>query len=394
MEIHDQRVRFVVSASRGEQSMSDLCREFEISRPTGYQWLKRYRASGVAGIRETSRRPQKSPKRTAAEIERRIGELRRERPDWGARKLSVLLRQQGVAIPAATVHRVLLRLGLVRVEDRHCPALTRFEREEPNQLWQMDFKSPKGWGSSIGPLSVLDDASRYALALEKTGSSRGEAVREQLAGTFQDCGLPDAMLMDHGCPWWNQQAFGGWTRLSVWLMKLGIRLYFSGVRHPQTQGKVERFHGALEMARRRRGLPEAAFHQRWLDDFRQEYNHLRPHEALGMKTPASLWHPSVRRYDPNPPAWQYPEGAEVRRLESTGQLLLHGRRWQVAGPLASEQVRLMRLDQRILVFYCDTLIRELDLAREQEGKDGGTAALENAERFPLSLPAAAAADQS
>jgi transposase InsO family protein len=306
----------------------------------------------------------------------------------------VLLRQQGVAIPAATVHRVLLRLGLVRVEDRHCPALTRFEREEPNQLWQMDFKSPKGWGSSIGPLSVLDDASRYALALEKTGSSRGEAVREQLAGTFQDCGLPDAMLMDHGCPWWNQQAFGGWTRLSVWLMKLGIRLYFSGVRHPQTQGKVERFHGALEMARRRRGLPEAAFHQRWLDDFRQEYNHLRPHEALGMKTPASLWHPSVRRYDPNPPAWQYPEGAEVRRLESTGQLLLHGRRWQVAGPLASEQVRLMRLDQRILVFYCDTLIRELDLAREQEGKDGGTAALENAERFPLSLPAAAAADQS
>jgi transposase InsO family protein len=394
MEIHDQRVRFVVAASRGEQSMSDLCREFEISRPTGYQWLKRYRASGVAGIRETSRRPQKSPKRTAAEIERRIGELRRERPDWGARKLSVLLRQQGVAIPAATVHRVLLRLGLVRVEDRHCPALTRFEREEPNQLWQMDFKSPKGWGSSIGPLSVLDDASRYALALEKTGSSRGEAVREQLAGTFQDCGLPDAMLMDHGCPWWNQQAFGGWTRLSVWLMKLGIRLYFSGVRHPQTQGKVERFHGALEMARRRRGLPEAAFHQRWLDDFRQEYNHLRPHEALGMKTPASLWHPSVRRYDPNPPAWQYPEGAEVRRLESTGQLLLHGRRWQVAGPRASEQVRLMRLDQRILVFYCDTLIRELDLAREQEGKDGGTAALENAERFPLSLPAAAAADQS
>lgn len=345
-------------------------------------------------MREVSRRPQKSPKRTGAGIEQRIGELRRERPDWGARKLSVLLKQQGVAVPAATVHRVLLRLGLVRVEDRHCPALSRFERKEPNQLWQMDFKSPKGWDSSIGPLSVLDDATRYALALENTGSSRGEAVRERLASTFQACGLPDGMLMDHGCPWWNQQAFGGWTQLSVWLMKLGIRLYFSGVRHPQTQGKVERFHGALEMARRRRGLPEAAFHQRWLDDFRQEYNQLRPHEALGMKTPASLWHPSMRRYDPNPPAWQYPEGAEVRRLESTGQLLLNGRRWQVAGPLASELVQLVRLDQRILVFYCDTLIRELDLDRGRKGKDGGTAALENAERFPLSLPAAAAADQA
>jgi transposase InsO family protein len=394
MEIQDQRVRFVVAASRGEQSMSDLCREFDVSRPTGYQWLKRYRASGVAGIREGSRRPQKSPKRTAAEIEQRIGELRRERPDWGARKLSVLLKRQGVAVPAATVHRVLLRLGLVRVEDRHGAALLRFEREEPNQLWQMDFKSPKGWGSNIGPLSVLDDATRYALALEKTSSSGGEAVRERLTSTFQAHGLPDGMLMDHGCPWWNQQAFGGWTQLSVWLMKLGIRLYFSGVRHPQTQGKVERFHGALEMARRRRGLPEAEFHQNWLDDFRQEYNQLRPHEALGMKTPASLWHPSARRYDPTPPAWQYPEGAEVRRLESTGQLMLNGRRWQVAGPLAGEPVQLVRLDQRILVFYCDTLIRELDLTREQKGKDGGTAALENAQRFPLSLPAAATADQS
>jgi transposase InsO family protein len=378
MEIQDQRVRFVVAVSRGDRCMSDLCREFDISRPTGYEWVKRYQASGVAGIREQSRRPHKSPRRTEASIEQRIVELRRERPDWGARKLSFLLEKEGVSVPAATVHRVLLRLGQVRVEDRHSPALTRFEREKPNELWQMDFKSPKGWDSSIGPLSVLDDATRYALALEKTGSSRREAVQERLTSTFQACGLPDAMLMDHGCPWWNQQSFGGWTQLSVWLMKLGIRLYFSGVRHPQTQGKVERFHGALEMARRRRGLPEAASHQRWLDNFRQEYNQVRPHEALGMKTPASLWHPSTRRYDPNPPTWQYPEGAEVRRLESSGQLLLDGRRWQVAGPLASDQVQLVRIDQRILVFYCDTLIRELDHTRRRKGKDGGPAALENA----------------
>jgi transposase InsO family protein len=378
MEVQDQRVRFVVAASRGEQSMTDLCLEFDISRPTGYQWLRRYRTAGVAGICEGSRRPQSSPRRTSAEIEQRIAELRRERPDWGARKLSVLLKRQGVALPAATVHRVLLRLGLVRVEDRRCPALIRFEREQPNQLWQMDFKSPKGWGSNIGPLSVLDDATRYALTLANTGSTRGEAVQERLESTFQACGLPDAMLMDHGCPWWNQQGFGGWTRLSVWLMKQGIRLYFSGVRHPQTQGKVERFHGALEMARRRRGLPEAEHHQRWLDDFRQEYNHQRPHEALAMKTPASLWHPSVRCYEPNPPAWQYAEGAEVRRLESNGRLLLHGHRWQVAGPLADEQVQLVRLDHRVLVFYCDTLIRELDLTRHEKGKDGGSAALENA----------------
>jgi putative transposase len=171
--------------------------------------------AGEAGIREQSRRPQRSPRRTATEIEQRIAEVRRVRPDWGARKLLAPLKQQGVVVPAATVHRVLLRLGLVREQDRRCPALLRFEREQPNQLWQMDFKSPKGWDSSVGPLSVLEDASRYAVALEQTGSTRGELVRERLESTFHGCGLPDAMLMDHGCPWWNQQAFGGWTQLTV-----------------------------------------------------------------------------------------------------------------------------------------------------------------------------------
>jgi hypothetical protein len=208
----------------------------------------------------------------------------------------------------------LLRQGLVRLEDRRSPATGRFQREQPNQLWQMDFKSPKGWDQPVGPLSVLDDASRYAIALDGIGTTRGEAVRERLETSFRDCGVPDAMLMDHGCPWWNPQAAGGWTQLSVWLMKQGVRLYFSGVRHPQTQGKVERFHGTLEMARRRRGLPEMALRQRWLDDFRHEYNHLRPHEALAMKTPASMWQPSRRRYDPTPSPWQYPEGQQHRQL--------------------------------------------------------------------------------
>jgi hypothetical protein len=150
--------------------------------------------------------------------------------------------------------------------------------------------------------------------------------------------------------------------LAVWLIQQGVRLYFSGYRHPQTQGKVERFHGALELARRRRGLPEAALHQSWLNDFRHEYNHLRPHEALGMQTPASLWHPSARCYQPDPPAWEYPAGAEVQRIGPTGQLKLHGIRWQVSKPLAGQRVQLVRIDHRILVFYCRTLIRELDLA--------------------------------
>ena len=360
--VQEQRIRFVVAACRGESSVSALCGEFGISRATGHFWLKRYRDGGVAAMVEGSRRPHGSPRRTAGSIEERVTALRRERPDWGARKLAVLLAREGTPLPAATVHRILSRQGLVRVEDRHRQAPGRFEREEPNQLWQMDFKSPKGWGQPVGPLSVIDDRSRYAITLFQTGSTRAEAVREQLQQAFTSCGVPEAMLVDHGIPWWSGTSAGGWTQLTVWLMKQGVRLYLSGVRHPQTQGKVERFHGTLEKARRLHGLPEPALRQGWLDAFRQDYNHVRPHEALGMRTPASLWQPSPNRYHPDPPPWQYPEGAELHRLETTGQLTLAGRRWQIAGALASEQVQLIRVEQRVLVFYRNTLVREVDLA--------------------------------
>jgi transposase InsO family protein len=364
VDVAEQRVRFVVAASRQEKSVSGLCEEFGISRVTGQDWLKRYREGGVQAMAERSRRPLRSPRKTAAATEERIAVLRTERPDWGARKLAVLLAGEGLVVPPATVQRILDRRGLVRLEDRHPQAPGRFEREQPNQLWQMDFKSPKGWNDPVGPLSLLDDHSRYAIDLYQTGTTRWEPVRERLELAFRGCGVPEAMLMDHGTPWWNGASATGWTQLTVALMKQGIRLYLSAVRHPQTQGKVERFHGSLEKARRLRGLPEAALRQVWLDDFRQEYNHVRPHEALGMKTPASRWRPSLQAYDPSPPPWQYPEGAQVERLEKNGQLKLQGRRWQVAGALANEPVRLIQVDQRVLVFYCNTLIRELDFVMQ------------------------------
>ena len=361
MEVAEQRVRFVLQASREPGNLAGLCREFGISRPTGYLWLRRYRAGGVEGLCEQSRRPQHVPERTARGVEEQVVELRRQRPDWGARKLQVLLQRRGVELPVGTIHRVLVRRGMVREQDRHRPAGQRFEREAPNQLWQMDFKSPKGWNHAVGPLSVLDDCSRYAVVLHGTWSTRGEAVREQLEQAFQSCGMPTEMLMDHGIPWWSGAGPRGWTRLTVWLMKLGVGLRFSGVRHPQTQGKVERFHGTLEQARRRRGLPLAELHQHWLDEFREEYNQVRPHEALGMKTPASVWFPSVRRYDPTPPEWEYGSGSEVQRLGPYGQLKLAGRWWQVCEALAGEAVQLERMPGRVLVYYCQTLVREIDL---------------------------------
>jgi len=361
MDVKEQRVRFVVAAHRREKSMAELCREFGISRPVGYEWLRRYEAGGVEGIAERSRRPQHSPRRKQEAIEQQVIALRRRYPDWGARKLRVLLKEQGVELGRNTIHRILLRHHLVRPEDQHEPAVQRFERSRPNELWQMDFKGPKLWHQAVGPLSVLDDHSRYLIALQAVGSTRSEVVREQLETTFQHCGVPEAMLMDHGVPWWSARSSGGMTELSLWLMRQGVELHWSRVRHPQTQGKVERFHGELQraLARRRVLVPDV---QAWLDEFRWEHNHVRPHEALGMERPASRWQPSERRYDPQPPRWEYPAGAKVLKVDSQGKLTLAGRNWKISGALAGEWVQVVKLGERRQVYYCSTLVREIDLA--------------------------------
>jgi transposase InsO family protein len=361
MEIREQRVEFVVRARRKAEPLSQLCREFGISRPTGYLWIARYHEDGVAGIEERSRRPRRSPTQTVPELEERIVVLRQAYPDWGARKLRVLLGREGIELPSSTVHRVLLRHGLVRDQDRHQPAVKRFEREQPNELWQMDFKGPKNWPKACTALSVIDDHSRYLVALEATARPEGALVRRHLERAFEECGLPEAMLMDHGIPWWNWQSFAGATELGLWLMRQGIRLCFAGVRHPQTQGKVERHHGSLERAIICRGAPSEG-HQQWLDEYRHEYNHIRPHEALDMQTPASRWHPSPRPYNPNPPAWEYPEGAWTLKVDNHGTIDIDQLPYRISKALIGERVRIVAADGRYLIYYCNTLIRELDPA--------------------------------
>jgi transposase InsO family protein len=360
MDLQEQRVRFVIEATQKRSSFAALCAAYEISRPTGYLWLQRYRQQGVDGIAERSRKPHYSPRRTDGESERRVTELRSRYPDWGARKLQVLLAREGVQLPRNTIHHILRRHDLIGAQPPGVAAATqRFERERPNQLWQMDFKGPKGWPHPVGPLSVLDDHSRYLIALADNRSTHGSPVREQLEEAFQRCGVPEAMLMDHGTPWWSQKSPSGRTHLSLWLMRQGIRLHWSGIRHPQTQGKVERFHGSLQRALQRRGLPREKT-QAWLDAYRWEHNHVRPHEALGMQTPATLWRPSPRRYDPHPPSWEYPAEAWVLKLDCHGLLDIQGRKWKVSKALSGERVQVVRVEQRMLVFYCTTLIRELD----------------------------------
>jgi transposase InsO family protein len=353
-------MEFVAMASRREKSFKQLCEEFRISCRTGYTWWNRYKAEGLGGMRERSRRPHQSPRRTPERIEQMIVELRQKRPDWGARKVRELLHQEGIRLPTSTIHRIFLRYGLVRDCDRRPLAQQRFEREQPNQLWQMDFKGPKGWNQPLGPLSVLDDHSRYAVALENTGSTRAECVQAVLERVFRENGVPEQMLMDHGTPWFNTQARLGWSQLTVWLMDRDIQLYFSGCRHPQTQGKVERFHRSLTAALLRRGVPTEAERQPWLDAFRYEYNYVRPHEALQMRKPHQVWQKSSRKFQEQPPHWDYAPGSEVKEVDGMGQLRLDRCRFYISKALAGRQIGLLEVEQRILVYYRHTLICELD----------------------------------
>jgi transposase InsO family protein len=361
-DVSQQRMKFAIRASTGREEMKALCEEFEISRPTGYLWLRRYQqGERLDELREKSRRPHRSPTQTEAATEQRVLALRGQYPDWGARKLVELLRREQIQIPRITLHRILLRNGLVRTTDRHRAATRRFEREAPNQLWQMDFKGMPQTRSGCLPLVVLDDHSRYLLGLFETSGTRAEPVRQSLVTIFQRDGLPEAMLMDHGTPWWNMQSASGWTWLTVWLMKQGIRVYLSGYRHPQTQGKIERCNGSLEAAMRKRPKLAEQSWQAWLDQYRQQHNHVRPHEALQMEVPAQRWKPSPRAFEPHQKPFDYPDPAQVRKVRENGGVSLRGHSYFISRAFIGENVQLEFVDDRVVVWFCRTLVREFDL---------------------------------
>lgn len=361
--VMDQRIEFIVRAKLKEGSFSELCREYGISRPTGYLWQKRYEQEGsIAGLQEKSRRPLNSPLQTSDELEELVVGFRRKQ-GWGARKIQVLLAKEGHQLAAATIHRILVRKGLIEPDPANRKATKRFERNECNQMAQMDFKGEYQVkeGKSY-PLSFLDDHSRYALGLWPLDSTKAQGVYESLKSRFQEVGVPQSILTDHGTPWFSTTNGHGLTWLSVWLIKQGITVKFSGIRHPQTHGKVERFHRTLKERTRHRGLPETIEEWRkWAPEFIQEYNYQRPHEAIGMKTPGEVYtHDNLRPYQENPPEWEY-TGGEVRRLNTQGALYYRGQRFFVCEALAKEQVRTDELDGLLVVTFRETTVRQIDL---------------------------------
>jgi transposase InsO family protein len=357
------RLEFVSRAQSGEK-ISRLCREFGISRPTGYLWINRYRECGsVNELFDRSHRPVISPNKIPSDLEEKICSLR-EKYGWGGRKLRCLLEREAIEASVTTINRVIKRNGLLAAEDCHRPAPLRFERSKPNELWQADFKGPMGKGNAqCEPLSVIDDHSRYVVGLVAVQSKQTPEVTKAFTRIFEENGVPEALLLDHGVPWWSTSHYLGFSRFSVWLMKQNLKLIFSAINHPQTQGKVERFHRSLALSVATKGTPRN-FSQwkKLLHEIRREFNHIRPHEALDMRVPKSRYKLCRKPFNPKPAPFQYPERATVVRLDSTGQFRHKKLRGFVSQSLSGEYVMLQELESSIVVYYRNSMVREVSLS--------------------------------
>jgi transposase InsO family protein len=396
-DVRDQRIRFVVAASGAGANVKATCAAFGISRKTGYKWLGRHAvARSVSELADQSRRPHHSPTRTHETTTRRVVALR-QAYGWAGEKLVPLLAAEGLAVSARTIDRIIAREGLTRSDVAPAAAPHRFTRGTPNELWQMDAKGhyPLGRGRRCHPLSIVDDHSRFAVGLYALDTLHAAKVRAALVECFERYGVPAAMLMDHGTPWWGTTNEAGLSTLSVFLLKQGIRLLHGRVRHPQTQGKVERFHRTLGERLRWWGLPTdlRAFAQA-LTAFRDEYNEVRPHEALGQEPPALHFRRSDRAYAPRPLPWAYPRGSDVHRVDTKGMITYRGRRFFVSEALIGEEVACAPLATRALVTFRHMYVRELHLRTGRTSTllrpvdAAGPADAENAPAGPWKTPRA------
>ena len=371
--VEEQREAFLEEFLAEGANKRAVCQAWGISRKTAYKWQARQEQEGRAGLRDRPRTPKQRPRQTSPAVEAAVLEVRAQHPSWGARKIAVGLQRAGVEpIPApSTITAILQRHGKIGVEaSQKRVALGRFERERPNELWQMDFKGHfrLGCGLRCHPLLVLDDHSRFLLQLLSCTNEQGETVRQGLIGTFRSYGLPEQMLMDNGSPWGND-AVHVYTPLIVWLLRLGIAVLHGRPRHPQTQGKLERLNRTLEEdVIERSDFFDAQAAQQGFDPFRRLYNEVRPHEALGMAVPASRYRVSERSYPEQLPPIEYEAADVVRRVQQGGRLSYGGREYRLPKAFYAEPVALRAMEQegQMAVYYCKQRIAILDLR-------GGTA---------------------
>jgi transposase InsO family protein len=328
------REEFVCLALQAENEIATLCRRFGISRKTGYKWLARYRLEGLSGLIDRSRRPHSQPRQKVdAAMEAAVLQMRVQYR-WGGRKIKAALERDGwLDVPAAsTITAIIQRHHLPKLTDRVYHQCRRFESPAPNHTWQMDFKGPiRLRDGRVEPLTVLDDYSRFSLAIRACPNKQTDTVRGHMIDLFRTYGMPWRILADNGRPWGLWGARGRYKMpLGVWLMALDIKLVHSRIHHPQTCGKEERFHRTLkqELTGRKMNCSYGEC-QKLFDQWRDTYNMHRPHEALDMAVPADRYQVSVREFPEVFPEPEYDETDEVRSVVDRGRVSYKGTRYEI-----------------------------------------------------------------
>jgi putative transposase len=375
-EVHplDQRVELINAYESGCFTVVELSEQFGISRKTAYKWIHRHETKGLSGLAELSRAPHNCPHKTSKHIEEALIALRRRHRLWGPRKLLLVLSRQYPSIadtlPAASsVGDMLKRAGLVEKRRRRTKPLGPGDHgsvplvaPEPNDVWSADFKGEFLTKDAIWcyPFTLSDAFSRYLLGCDAKYSVEHIGAQQSCERIFAEVGLPRAIRTDNGCPFCST-AIAGLSRLSVWWMKLGIVHQRIEPGKPQQNGRHERMHRTLKAETTRPPAQNLSLQQARFDGFRTEYNQERPHEALGMQTPGSVWRPSPRALPAELKGPQYPGHWVVKRVDQTGIVSFRGKTYRLSGVLAQEQVALEEVDDGVWsVFFFNTLLGRLD----------------------------------
>lgn len=374
-----ERLRFVTAARKNRSTFRSLCAAFGVAPKTGYKWLHQFEAAGPAGLRDGSRRPKGNSRAISADVAERLVQLRRSHPTYGPKKLVPLLEQDEPTwdLPAlSTVGELLKRRGLVTARKRRHRARPGngplSHADKPNVVWAMDFK---GWfrlpdGTRCEPLTITDAFSRYLLCCRAGtfGPGISRTVWAELERLFCDHGMPVAMRFDNGQPWATPKGELGITSLAVKLLKLGIALERIDPGKPYQNGRHERFHLTLKQETAQPPQPNLRAQQRRFDAFRREYNHERPHEALGQRVPGDFYVTSPRRLPDRIPEPEYPTSFEVLIPKGWGVITFRHADYFISSAVRGERVGLVEVEEGCFaVYFCKQLLGHIHTAHPELG---------------------------
>jgi putative transposase len=362
--VQDQRVQFIGLYRTGEHSVTDLCKSFGVSRTTGHRLIRDYEECGLPGLESASRAPRNHPNATPSEIEERIKACKGKHTKWGPKKIRHVLDRDDpdTQWPAvSTVGEILKRAGLTsKRKGRARTGLSKvsspLDASAPNDTWCADFKGEFTLGNSrlCYPLTITDASVRILLRCQCLANPTIDGSYPIFAAAFQEYGLPQAIRTDNGAPF-ASTGLGGLTTLAVWWVRLGIRLDRIDKGHPEQNGRHERMHRELKDCVANPPAYDMNSQQRACDAFREEYNQTRPHEGIGMATPASLYTASAREYPAVLPEIEYPEGMVIRMVRHDGYIKWKGSMMYLSEALAGQPVGLDQMDDQHRVLYYSTI---------------------------------------